>query len=180
MTGAVIIRTTPDTSKAIDDSQAIAAKINITGQAIEIQTIDKSVYVHADSKTDNSLSISISASSQTGPRVFLINFQNNVMNVTNLRYLAVTYDGLTIQQASDVDSILHAKTSDDPSYFVLVNQDGAQVMVLIPYFSTHAITVTNLSKIISPIPEFPTADFLLIIAFISVILYSMISKVYRS
>ena len=179
MTGSVIIRTMPDTSKEIDSSQAIAAKINITRQANIIKTIDKSVYVHADSMKDNSFSISISAPSQTGPKVFLINLQNNAMNVTNLRYLQIRYDGLTIQQASNVNSILHAKTSDDPSYFVLANQGGAQVMVMIPYFSNHTITVTNLSKIISPIPEFPTTDFLLIITFIPAILYSMISKVYR-
>lgn len=177
MTGAVIVRTTSETSTEINNSSAIAVKVNIKGQDIETKTIDNSVAVHLGNRTEDSVSIIVSAPDKTNSRVILINLENNTINIANLRYLEVEYDSYPIQQAASVGSILHAKASDDPSYVIIATQGGAKILVLIPYFSTHIITITNLTNLTLPVPEFPTTELLLAIALIPILLYAAITKV---
>ena len=56
------------------------------------------------------------------------------------------YDGKPISPAPNMDAILHAKSTDNPSFAIVVTQSGVQVLVLVPHFSTHSITITNMSK----------------------------------
>ena len=81
------------------------------------------------------------------------------------------YDGKLIQPAPNMDAILHAKPTDNPSFAIVVTQSGVQVLVLVPHFSTHSITIMNMSKIMTTtIPEFPFAAIVLIIATFSIVL----------
>ena len=150
-------------------SQTIAAEVNV-GTNQSTTTIDNNVSVQTTSNTPDSLNVNVSASSQTGPKVIAFNLAATTINVQNLKDLGVMYDGKLIQPAPNMDAILHAKPTDNPSFAIVVTQSGVQVLVLVPHFSTHSITITNMSKIIQAVPEFPFAVVVLIIATFSIVL----------
>lgn len=134
-------------------NQTIAAEVNI-GVNQSTTTIDNNVSVQTTSNTPDSLNVNVSASSQTGPKVIAFNLEATTINVQNLKDLGVMYDGKPISPAPNIDAILHAKSTDNPSFAIIVTQSGVQVLVLVPHFSTHSITITNMSKVIPAIPEF--------------------------
>jgi predicted secreted protein with PEFG-CTERM motif len=107
----------------------------------------------------------------------MFNLAATTINVANLKDLGVMYDGAPILPASNIDSILHAKSTDSPSFAIVVTQSGAQILILIPHFSTHTITITNMSKVIPAVPEFPISLVVLLIAIASTILFYRIKPI---
>lgn len=155
-------------------SQIIAAEINVGSNQAQTTSIDNSVSVQTTNNTPDSLNINISASNQTSPKVIMFNLNATTINVANLKDLGVMYDGKPIHPAPNMDTILHAKPTDSPSFAIVVTQSGVQILVLVPHFSTHSITITNMSKVISPsIPEFgQITTMILTIAIVSIIAVS--------
>jgi plastocyanin len=135
-------------------NQTIAAEVNVGANQAQTTSIDNNVSVQTTSNTPDSLNVNVSASSQTGPKVIAFNLNATTINVANLKDLGVMYDGKLIQPVSNMDAILHAKPTDNPSFAIVVTQSGVQVLVLVPHFSTHTITLTNMSKVIPAVPEF--------------------------
>ncbi len=155
-------------------SQTIAAEVNVGSNQSQTTTIDNNVSVQTTSSTPDSLNVNVSASSQTGPKVIAFNLNATTINVANLNDLGVMYDGKLIQPAPNMDAILHAKPTDNPSFAIVVTQSGVQILVLVPHFSTHSITITNMSKVIAPVvPEFgPIAGMIIIISVIGSLVIS--------
>ena len=157
-------------------NQTIAAEVNI-GTNQSTTTIDNNVSVQTTSNTPDSLNVNVSAPSQTGPKVIVFNLNATTVNLQNLNNLGVMYDGKLIQPAPNMDAILHAKSTDNPSFAIVVTQSGIQVLVLVPHFSTHSITIMNMSQVISPsVPEFPFAAIVLVIATFSIVLISRMKQ----
>jgi hypothetical protein len=159
-------------------SQAIAAEVNIRSNKTEAKSIDSNILVQTTQITSDSLGVQISANNQTSPKIIAFNLAVASVNVQNLKDLGVMYDGKSIQPASDVSSLLHAKSTDDPKYVIVVTQYGVQILVLVPHFSTHTITLTNMSKVIPVVPEFPFASIMLLIATFSIILLSKVKRAF--
>jgi len=86
-------------------------------------------------------------------------------------YLQGQIVNIPISPALDVNAMLHAKSTADPSFAIIVTQSGAQILVLVPHFSTHTITITNLSQVIPAVPEFPFAMLVLVISFTSSLVF---------
>ena len=170
-TSASVFTPTPQDIQNIDQAKAnqtIAAEVNV-GVNQSTTTIDNNVSVQTTNNTPDSLNVNVSASNQTGPKVIAFNLPATTINVANLKDLGVMYDGKLIQTAPNMDAILHAKSTDNPSFAIIVTQSGVLVLVLIPHFSTHSITITNMSKIIPVVPEFPFSILALVIATFSII-----------
>ncbi|MBI3639483.1 MAG: Ig-like domain repeat protein [Thaumarchaeota archaeon] len=170
----VIVSATQQDIDNIDkakNNETIAAEINIMNQTVQTTSIDNNISVHTNNTSPDSLSVTVSAPSQTIPKVLLINLEDAAINAGNLKYLGIMYDGNQIAPAVDVNSILHAKSTDNPSFAIITTQSGAQILVLIPHFSTHVITITNMSKVIPPIPEFPFAMLVLVISTASLLVF---------
>ncbi|MDE1811229.1 MAG: PEFG-CTERM sorting domain-containing protein [Thaumarchaeota archaeon] len=159
-------------------NQTIAAEVNI-GTNQSTTTIDNNVSVQTTSNTPDSLNVNVSAPSQTGPKVIVFNLNATTVNLQNLNNLGVMYDGKLIQPAPNMDAILHAKSTDNPSFAIVVTQSGIQVLVLVPHFSTHSITIMNMSQVIAPaVPEFPFTAIVLAIATLSIVLISRMKQHY--
>ncbi len=154
------------------DSQTIAAEVSVGNQNIQTKSIDNNVVVHTTNSASDSLNFSVSAPDQTGPKIIVFDLGNATINVANLKYLGVMYDGQKIDPAASIDAMIHAKSSDRPMFAIVVTQSGAQIMVLIPHFSTHTITITNMSKVIPAVPEFPFSILILLVAIIPIVLIS--------
>lgn len=135
-------------------NQTIAAEVNVGASQSTTTSIDNSVSVQTTTNTPDSLNVNVSAPSQTGPKVIAFNLNTTTINVANLNDLGVMYDGKLIQPAPNMDAILHAKPTDNPSFAIVVTQSGVQILVLVPHFSTHSITIMNMSKGIPAVPEF--------------------------
>ncbi|MGI0102770.1 MAG: multicopper oxidase domain-containing protein [Nitrosotalea sp.] len=158
------------------DSQTIAAEVNVGTNNMQTTSIDNNVSVQTTQDTPDSLGVQVSASSQTGPKVIAFNLSATTINVQNLKDLGVMYDGKSISPAPNMDAILHAKPTDNPSFAIVVTQSGVQVLVLVPHFSTHTITITNMSQVIPVVPEFPFAILVLMMATFSIVLISTYGK----
>jgi len=152
----------------IDDAKkndTIAAEVDINNENVGTQSIDNNVSVKAEHPTSDTVSITVNASSQTGPKVLLINLNSTTIDVANMKYIDVLYDGNHITPAANVDEVLHPASSDQPHYAILVTQSGAQILVSIPHFSTHTIIVSKINKVMSTaVPEFPIALLVMLIA----------------
>ncbi|MGA9228889.1 MAG: hypothetical protein WBV92_01950, partial [Nitrosotalea sp.] len=155
-------------------NQTIAAEVNVGTNQSTTTSIDNNVTVQTTNTTPNSLNVNVTAPSHTGPKVISFNLNATTINVANLKDLGVMYDGQLIQPAANMDAILHAKSTDNPSFAIVVTQSGVQVLVLVPHFSTHSITIMNMSKIMSPtVPEFgPIVGVVIIISVIGSIVIS--------
>jgi hypothetical protein len=145
-------------------NQTIAAEIDVGIGHVEHKSIDNSVIVKTENATGDSVVITVNASSGTGPKVILINLNSTTINVANMKLMHVLYDGHPITPAANVNQILHTTSSDPPRYAILITQSGAQILVSIPHFSTHTITLDSISKVISTIPEFPISMLVMLIA----------------
>lgn len=164
------IITNPTQQDITNVNQAIAAEVNIGTNNTQTKSIDNNVLLQTTQTTSDSFGVKVSANNQTGPKVIAFNLPITTVNVQNLKDLGVMYDGKLIPPAPNMNAILHAKPTDNPSFAIVVTQSGVQVLVLVPHFSTHSITITNMSKVIPAVPEFPFAVIVLMIATFSIVL----------
>lgn len=165
----------------IDDAktnETIAAEINIGNQNVETQSIDHNIQVNIQNSSDT-VNITISATNQTGPKVILVNLNSTTIDVANIKYLHIMYDGHRITPAANVVEILHTTSSDEPHYAILITQSGAQILISVPHFSTHTITIDKISKVIPAVPEFPVVPFILAVS-ITVIVIATRTKWVRN
>ncbi|GEM_PF-2785173 len=154
-------------------NQTIAAQVDIGAGNVAEKSIDSNVVVKVQNTTNDAINMTVSASSQSGPKVILINLNSTTIDVGNIKYLHIMYDGQPIAPAASVAQVLHPASSDQPHFAILVTQSGAQILISIPHFSTHTITITSLSKVIPSVPEFgPVAGIVLILSIISVVMVS--------
>jgi hypothetical protein len=151
-------------------NHAIAAEIEIGNGNVDHKSIDNNIVVQTTNSSANSVNITVSATNQTGPKVILVNLNSTTIDVSSIKYLHVLYDGKVITPEDNVDQVLNTTSSDDPHYSILITSNGAQVLISIPHFSTHTITLDSLSKVIPAIPEFPFAILALMIGIFSIIL----------
>jgi len=153
------------------DLKTVAAEVNIGAGNQETKSIDSNIEVHTDNSTGDTVSVTVGSKTETGPKVIIFNLNSTTIDVANIKYLHITYDGHSIAPATDVNAVLHPKNTDEPSYAIIVTQNGAQILVSIPHFSTHTITISKISKVISPVPEFPFAIPILLISILSLIVF---------
>ena len=151
-------------------NETIAAQVDIGAGNVSEKSIDNNVVVKVENTTNDAVSMTVSASSQSGPKVILINLNSTTIDVGNMKYLHIMYDGNPIDPAANITEVLHPVASGQPHFAILVTQSGAQILISIPHFSTHTITITSISKVIPSVPEFgPIVALVFVIALISAI-----------
>ena len=162
-------------------NQTIAVQVDIGAGNVNEKSIDSNVVLKVENTTNDAVNMTVSASSQSGPKVILINLNSTTIDVGNVKYLHIMYDGQPIAPAASVADVLHPSSSGQPHFAILVTQSGAQILISIPHFSTHTITITSLSKVIPSVPEFgPLTGIVLILAIINVVIISRKVKFHLS
>lgn len=150
-------------------NKTIAVEVEIDNGNVDHKSIDNNIVVQTTNSSANSVNITVSATNQTGPKVILVNLNSTTIDVSSIKYLHVLYDGKAITPADNVDQVLHATSTDDPHYAILITTNGAQVLISVPHFSTHTITLDSLSKVIPAVPEFPFTILALMVGIFSII-----------
>jgi hypothetical protein len=74
-------------------------------------------------------------------RTIVINIDDTTLPITSPEEVIVLYDDLEIGLADDCADVLNPYDESDPEYLLLKGDGGLQVLVSIPHFSTHTITV---------------------------------------
>jgi hypothetical protein len=164
-------QTNNDVSDAIEN-KTVSTIVNIGEHNQETKSIDDNIEAHTDNSTNDQVSVTVDSKTESGPKVIIFNLNSTTIDVSSVKFLHITYDNQSIAPAADINSVLHAKSTDNPSYAIIITQNGAQVLVSIPHFSTHTITLSSISKVMSPIPpvpEFPLAVPILLVGIVSVI-----------
>ena len=128
-----------DEIKGAEDSKEIPAVVEVSNSDATITQLDSKFSVSVSRPGDNQLSVSISGTNVTGPRVLLINVTKDAGALSSLGSLSVTYDGNKIAEASSLSQIFSGTSTSPPSFIVLVTSSGAQLLVFIPHFSSHLI-----------------------------------------
>jgi hypothetical protein len=128
-----------DEIKGAEDSKVIPAVVSVSGSEASLTQLDPKFSVSVSRPGDNQLSVSISGTNGTGPRVLLINVTKDAGALSSLGSLSVNYDGNQISEASSLSQILNGTSTSPPSYLVLVTSSGVQLLVFIPHFSSHLI-----------------------------------------
>ncbi len=85
-----------------------------------------------------------------GGRTVLLNISHEVLPPGQLRVL---FDNQEIPMADDYADVLNPDDDESAEYLILVGAKGAQVLVSIPGFSTHTITITTLPT--QPVAQLP-------------------------
>jgi len=128
-----------DEIKSAEDSKQIPAVVSVSGSGAALTQLDSKFSVSVSRPGDNQLSVSISGTNVTGPRVLLINVTKDAGALSSLGSLSVTYDGNQISEASSLSQIFSGTSTSPPSFIILVTSSGAQLLVFIPHFSSHLI-----------------------------------------
>ena len=145
-----------DEIKGAEDSKQIPAVVSVSASGAALTQLDSKFSVSVSRPGDNQLSVSISGTNVTGPRVLLINVTKDAGALSNLGALSITYDGNKISEASSLSQIFSGTSTRPPSYLVLVTSAGVQLLVFIPHFSSHLIQLltspTSLSAFSAEVP----------------------------
>jgi len=128
-----------DEIKSAEDSKQIPAVVSVSGSGAALTQLDSKFSVSVSRPGDNQLSVSISGTNVTGPRLLLINVTKDAGALSNLGSLRVTYDGNQISEASSLSQIFSGTSTSPPSYLILATSSGVQLLVFIPHFSSHLI-----------------------------------------
>ncbi len=98
----------------------------------------------------NRVDIEVS-SEAAGGKTVLVNLDSGVL--ADLGSARVLFDNQEIPMADDYADVLNPDDDNSAEYLILVGAKGAQVLVSIPGFSTHTITITTLPT--QPVAQLP-------------------------
>jgi len=94
----------------------------------------------------NKIEMEVSSTSEHGKTV-MINVDNivfpNLDEAVKQGRAAVLFDNQVVKQADDYADILDTTNDNGAEYLVLLGANGAQVLVSIPHFSDHTVTVAS-------------------------------------
>jgi hypothetical protein len=96
-------------------------------------------------------------------KTVIINVDNKTLPDSRIRVL---FDGSEIATANSYADVLDPTNENVPEYLLVSSENGVQVIVSIPHFSSHTITISNL-----PLSSLTTTIiFSIIVIFVSVII----------
>ena len=129
----------------IDQAQAndtIAGEVQVNGTSASATTSDARFTIVPTEHTNGALSVQVTGNNVVGPKSFLIDLSSAQDPMTHT--LLVTLDGTRVSQASTLEQVLHPSSSA-PAYVVVKSATGYQLIVSIPHFSTHVLSIVPLA-----------------------------------
>ncbi len=137
-------------------NQQLGAEITITtdgdGQAVDDALVydDVQIDVEADEESDV-LAVTFSADSSEAGKSFVLNVDDQIVQVGGT--LEITYWDVNEETGEETESIIHKASSlmdvldatDDETaeYWIVEDEDGTQVIVSVPNWSTHRVKLSS-------------------------------------
>ena len=140
--------------------------------------IGNNLYIYTDgltinvtNVTDNKISIKINGNENMTGKTIVIHVQGEFFY--DLENLIIEYDGGEIRMADNLDDVLNPDDDGShPEYWIIHDANGTHILVSVPHFSEHEITVYSLASAASTPALTTSSDILIIIA-----VYAMICAV---
>lgn len=137
---------------------------NAVGSEFSVQIINESVYkktivlyddilIDPINVTAENVTFQVNGEEYVSSKTIVLYLENGLFNMS--RNLTIRYDGFTLNPADDLDDVLNPDDDgSNPEYlFINSTNNGSIVLVSIPHFSQHKISIfTELPAIILP-PE---------------------------
>jgi hypothetical protein len=142
------------------------------------QTHDET-YSDMETTTDvkeGKVEIIVNSTEKTG-KTIVVDIDFETMNVTDPSDVVVMFDGEEISMADDYDDILNSSDDGNNSeYLIVFGSNGVQVLVSIPSFSEHTITISQASSVIDKDDDKTTAyDSTVVLLVFAVIIIAIIA-----
>lgn len=119
--------------------------------------------IKATNITDNKISVKISGNDDVTGKTIEINVHGDIFYDPN--NLIIEYDGEGIRMADDLKDVLNPDDDGShPEYWIIYDANGTHILVSIPHFSEHEITVYSLAPVTSISSVKAASDILLIMA----------------
>ncbi len=130
-----------DAIKGAKDKKDIPAVVVVDKSGATASVLDSSFSVSTGRLENGGVSVTISATNVTGPKVLLVNLTDTQSYNLQSGTIVVTLDGVKVQEASSVLQVLHAQPTDPARFIIIQTTSGLQLLVSIPHFSVHTITI---------------------------------------
>ncbi len=130
-----------DAIRGAKDSKDIPAVVVVDKSGVTASVLDPSFSVSTGRLENGGVSVTISATNVTGPRVLLVNLTDTQSYNMQSGTIVVTLDGVKVQEASSVLQVLKAQPTDPARFIIIQTTSGLQLLVSIPHFSLHTITI---------------------------------------
>jgi hypothetical protein len=155
-----IPKQTADLKNSMDEGK-VGAVVSVEDKVPTAYVIRPYLHIETEANTQQVV-VRVSSGVPNGTTI-VINVDEATMLTSDLRKLVVLLDGEEIAMAANLTDVLDPADKDVPKYAILITTGGIQVIVWIPSFSTHTITVAKIptfqasNLIISP-PEVMTGE----------------------
>ncbi len=122
-----------------------------------------SVTISPKDVTTAQISLLVNGDEKTAGKTIVINLDSNVIDPS--KDLDLKYDGEPLQMADDLMDVLNPNNDGlHAEYLLTKGANGIQILLSIPHFSEHEITISPLEKIVKPL-----FDILAVVVYIVVI-----------
>jgi hypothetical protein len=126
---------------AAETNGTIAGEVEVNDTGVFPSVVDSRFHLIPVEGANGRLDIQVSGENVTGPRSFLV-FLSKAMDPTT-HTLVITLDGQRVTQASSLGQVL-SPSSGASSYIAMKSPSGYQLLVSIPHFSTHLLSILPL------------------------------------
>ena len=109
------------------------------GAQVEFQHQDLVVDIRVS--LGEKVEVTVSSEVENG-KTIMLNIDNQTIPVPEPGEIRVLYDNVEVGLADDYSDVLNPTNENVPEYLILLGEKGAQVLVSIPQFSVHTITIT--------------------------------------
>jgi len=105
--------------------------------------------IKATNITENKISINISGDDTLSGKTIIIDVQGELFY--DIENLIMEYDGEEIREADNLTDVLNPNDDGShPEYWVIHDANGTHIIISIPHFSQHRITVSSLAAALIP------------------------------
>ncbi|MBC2706964.1 MAG: PepSY domain-containing protein [ANME-2 cluster archaeon] len=121
----------------------VGAEVDIEDGNSSSTVVYDSLNISIEQVENNTVSINISSELSQGTTVSL-SVSSDILEVIQKENVTILFDGKQIQMADNYDDIMNPDDDDGAAeYLVVVGSEDVEVLVSIPHFSAHSITITT-------------------------------------
>lgn len=119
---------------------------------------------------DNKVSMIVSGDESVTGKTIVINVESGYFENTD--NIIINYDDESIKIADDINDILNPNDDGShPEYLILEGSKGVQIMVSIPHFSDHKITIYSASEIVETLGGITAVIIYVIVCMVATIFF---------
>ena len=130
---------------------------DVGGEILVEKNLDKQVVSYDEQLSITSLdvesgrlSLVVNGEENLSGKTIVVNVEEGFFDINS--DIMVTYDDLEIKMADDIDDILNANDDGStPEYLIVEGALGVQILVSIPHFSEHSITIYSIAEVLGGI-----------------------------